>query len=49
MEDKKFHCYECGGKGRARGYKCSTCDGEGNPKVTPKEIPKEEPKKKVKK
>ena len=31
MEDKKDnHCYECGGKGKEKGYECATCDGEGN-------------------
>ena len=48
----KFHCYECAGRGKLRGYECNTCDGEGNlkviPKVIPKEIPTEKPKKKVK-
>ena len=36
MVDKEFHCYECGGKGKSRGYECSTCDGEGNPRSVEK-------------
>lgn len=26
----EFHCYECAGTAKAKGEKCSTCDGEGN-------------------
>jgi len=38
MADKKDnHCYECAGKGKARGYECATCDGEGNLKPVPVE------------
>jgi len=50
--EEKFHCYECAGTGKARGYDCLTCDGEGNPKPVIKPVvekPKEEPKKKAKK
>lgn len=27
---EKFHCEECAGFAKAKGEKCSTCDGEGN-------------------
>ena len=43
---EKFHCYECAGKGKARGYECSTCDGEGNPKKPVKSSKKSSKKKK---
>ena len=35
--EEKFHCYECAGLGKKRGYECSICDGEGNPKKVTKE------------
>ena len=33
MANEKFHCEECAGTAKAKGEECSTCDGEGNPKV----------------
>jgi len=44
MEKEKFHCYECAGKGKARGYECNTCDGEGNLKKVEKSTKKKKAK-----
>lgn len=44
----KFHCEECAGFAKAKGEECSTCDGEGNPKLE-KTLPKESSKKKHRK
>ena len=37
MVKEKFHCNECAGLGKLRGYNCATCNGEGKP--LKKEIP----------
>ena len=36
----KFHCEECAGFGKQRGYECSSCDGSGNQKKVVKSKPK---------
>ena len=34
---EEFHCKECAGLAKSKGELCTTCDGEGNPKLKDKE------------